>query len=175
MVVVTNRCKHIIHKDNEYAPRSWFLSIWISSTPLKVTLFCRLVWRNHILTWDNLCKHKFIGLGCCILCGGGDEMVTDLFIHCSIALQIWSVIFFSCRLNFRVLCQLNIAWDGEPLGWGPEPLFHCLPSRIFERHATTVSYEGCRSMHTNYVRNLSHGWSIWNQGDNAPQTCQDVF
>jgi hypothetical protein len=55
--------------DNEVCQNEWYLELWKWKIPLKVKLFCWLMFENKILTWDNLTKRGIIGPSRCVLCG----------------------------------------------------------------------------------------------------------
>ena len=60
-------------------------------------MFIWLTLRNSILTQDNLLRRGWRGTNSCYFCGG-IETVEHMFISCSVARLIWSVL--SCTFNF---------------------------------------------------------------------------
>lgn len=48
--------------------KCWFYRVWSWHMPINIFLSNWLVWRNKVLTWENLCKRGFEGPGKCSLC-----------------------------------------------------------------------------------------------------------
>ena len=53
--------------------------IWNSNLPRKICCFIWLALMNKLLTWDNLQKRGWTGLGICALCSKDVESVEHLF------------------------------------------------------------------------------------------------
>ena len=64
--------------------------LWESNYPLKITLTFWLAINNKLLTWENLRKRGFQGIGFCSLCKLGEELTSHLFGSCTYAGQVWN-------------------------------------------------------------------------------------
>jgi hypothetical protein len=67
--------------------------------PLKVKLFCWLMFENKILTWDNLTKRGMIGPSRCALCGAKEESLNHLMVDCLFTKDIWNSILNELKLK----------------------------------------------------------------------------
>ena len=63
----------------------WWKGLWECNIPLKIILTFWLAINNKILTWENLRKRGFQGLGICILYKKDDELTSHLFGTCTYA------------------------------------------------------------------------------------------
>ena len=57
--------------------------LWSGTMPKKIGCFIWLVLRNKILTWNNLHKCGWYGLGIFVLCNYDEESVLHIFSHCT--------------------------------------------------------------------------------------------
>ena len=80
-------------------PFPWKM-VWQSKVPHWVAFFSWTAALGKILTIDNLRKRHFVVLEWCFMCKGCGESVDHLLLHCSIASEIWSMIF----------CLFGICW-----------------------------------------------------------------
>ena len=71
--------------------------MWKAKIPLKIKIFLWLTLRKSILTKDNLLRRGWKGNSLCHFCGNL-ETVDHLFISCSTARMIWSIL--RCAFNF---------------------------------------------------------------------------
>lgn len=67
-------------------------AIWNSLYPQKVNIFNLLVWRDKILTLENLAFRRYNKLPAttCVLCHADCEYVDHCFRHCQFMQPIWS-------------------------------------------------------------------------------------
>lgn len=68
----------------------WYIVICHSLSPLKIRLFAQLLIHNKILTWDNLIKWGWLGLGWCVLCGIEEESISHVFVSCYFSKLVWN-------------------------------------------------------------------------------------
>ena len=66
--------------------------IWKSKAPPRVAFFVWMVAWGKILTNDNLRKRRIILVDWCCLCKNAGESSDHLFLHCSMAKQLWDSI-----------------------------------------------------------------------------------
>lgn len=68
---------------------------WRDWCPKKVSLFNWLAWQNKILSLENLARRRCnrFPTDTCVLCHEGSESADHLFIHCSVAKQVWEYFF----------------------------------------------------------------------------------
>jgi hypothetical protein len=66
--------------------------VWNWHIPMRIKLFCWLVFENRILTWDNMSKRGLYGPSRCVLCGEGEESIKHLMVHCSLPKEVWKFI-----------------------------------------------------------------------------------
>ena len=68
-------------------------SIWKQKIPSRVAFFIWIAALGKCLTIDNLRKRKVCILDWCYMCKCNSETVDHLFLHCSIALELWDIVF----------------------------------------------------------------------------------
>jgi hypothetical protein len=68
-------------------------SVWKSKVPTRVAFFTWTVALEKILTVDNLRKRRVIIVDWCCMCKVHGESVNHLLLHCSVAQELWSLIF----------------------------------------------------------------------------------
>ena len=78
-------------------------SIWKQKIPSRVAFFVWTVALGKCLTIDNLRKRKICILDWCYMCKCNSESVDHLFLHCSVASELWDMVFG--LLEFIALCQ----------------------------------------------------------------------
>ena len=107
--------------------------------PLKIILFGWLVLKNKVLTWDNIKKRTWLGLGRCVLCGAFEENINHLFTSCDFFHYVWVVVSHSLKLcdqhlkSFRNI--LLLVW------WG---VWHQRNKLIFEGKTPNISMAGTK-------------------------------
>jgi hypothetical protein len=67
-------------------------SIWKVKVPLRVAFFVWTATLGKILTLDNLCKRNIIVMEWCYMCKASGEFIDNLFMHCMVATELWSMI-----------------------------------------------------------------------------------
>ena len=67
--------------------------IWQSKVPPRVAFFSWSVSLGKILTTDNLRKRRVMVLDWCYMCKRCGESMDHLLLHCSIAWELWSMVF----------------------------------------------------------------------------------
>jgi hypothetical protein len=82
--------------DSDIIPHNSHL--WKIRVPLKIKVFLWLVYRESILTKDNLVKRNWHGNGKCCFCND-HETVQHLFFDCALAKFIWRIIHLACGLS----------------------------------------------------------------------------
>ena len=65
-------------------------SIWKQKIPYRVAFLFRTVAWGKCLTIDNLRKMKVLMLDYCYMCKCNGELVDHLFLHCPVAMDLWS-------------------------------------------------------------------------------------
>jgi len=78
--------------------------------PLKLKCFAWLMLSNKIITWDNLCKRGFNGLGLCVLCYQNVESVHHIMNDYAFTCNIWQHVMKHCGISFN--------WQGSGLNSG---------------------------------------------------------
>ena len=75
--------------------RSFFpwKSVWKSKVPTRVAFFTWTAALEKILTVDNLRKRRVIIVDWCCMCKVHGESVNHLLLHCSVAQELWLLIF----------------------------------------------------------------------------------
>ena len=74
--------------------------LWNSALPHKIGYFTWLVFRNKILTWDNLQKRGQSGPGICVLCNSDEETVAHLFTNCI----VWKTVLGLIYDQYQIPC-----------------------------------------------------------------------
>lgn len=66
---------------------------WRNWCPKKINLFNWLVWKNKILALENLARRicNKLPTDTCVMCHAGCKSVDHLFIHCTLAKQVWAI------------------------------------------------------------------------------------
>ena len=68
-------------------------SIWKQKIPSRVASFIWIAALGKCLTIDNLRKRKVCILDWCYMCKCNSETVDHLFLYCSVALELWDIVF----------------------------------------------------------------------------------
>ena len=91
-------------------------SIWKQKISSRVAFFVWIVAFGKCLTIDNLRKRKVCILDWCYMCKYNNETVDHLFLHCSVALELWDMIFglFGvCWVMPMSVVELFACWQGQ--------------------------------------------------------------
>ena len=117
--------------------------VWKPRVPPRVTFFIWTVALGRILTADNLRRRNIILVDWCCLCKEDGENIDHLFLHCTVARELWSSVFILFGVSWvmpRRVVDLLTCWQGS-LGrhreiWKAIP--HCLMWCLWrERNART--------------------------------------
>lgn len=84
----------------------FLLALWKHKIPIKILLFVWLLWRNRILTSDNLIKRGFQGPGLCSFYKQEAETICHIFFQCTLVQGIW--IWFLDLLRDHSWCPLDL-------------------------------------------------------------------
>jgi hypothetical protein len=68
-------------------------SVWKAKVPPRITFFSWVASLGKALTFDNLRNRGFIIPNWCCMCLRNGESVDHLFLHCSMAADLWSLVF----------------------------------------------------------------------------------
>ena len=122
--------------------------IWKPKVPPRVAFFVWTAVLGKILTNDNLRKQQVVMVNWCCLCKVDGESIDHLFLHCSVAKQLWDCILTLFGVHWvmpRNLPDLIACWPGA-LGrhryaviWKAIP--HCLLWSIW-RERNLRTFEG---------------------------------
>ena len=117
----TKSMYQFLEKDLAGANNKW---IWKAKLPLKIKIFLWQLFRNAILTRDNLVKRNWLGNPKCSFCQQ-NETAVHLFFGCSNAKTIWGTLgsVLGTATCPRSLWQC-IVWLHKFVRWGKQ--FHML-------------------------------------------------
>ena len=90
--------------------------IWQSKVPPRVAFFSWSTSFGKILTTDNLHKRRVIVLDWCYMCKRYGESMDHLLLHCSIAWELWSLVFCLFGIQWVIpytVLELFEAWQGK--------------------------------------------------------------
>nr|CAD1818852.1 unnamed protein product [Ananas comosus var. bracteatus] len=110
--------------------------IWNLQVPLKVKVFCLIVFKKRALIADNLLKRGWIGNTACVLCGVEEETVDHLFTRCVFS-------------RFLLVATLEYAQSRD---WGDDV------SSVWDRWMTRI---GMQSLNTTVSGLVACWWIIW--------------
>ncbi|XP_039123503.1 uncharacterized protein LOC120260129 [Dioscorea cayenensis subsp. rotundata] len=85
---------------------------WKRLCPKKINIFNWLAWKDRILTLEKLASRgcNRLPMATCVLCHAAIESVDHLFLHCSLARQVWW--YFGRLLNLLgPPSALHLIWD----------------------------------------------------------------
>jgi hypothetical protein len=108
-------------------------SIWKAKVPPRVAFFSWIATLGKALTIDNLRKRGFILQNWCCMCKRNGESVDHLFLHCSVARDMWSMVLGMFGVHWvmpRSVLDLFSCWMGRlgrndsVLVW--KMILHCL-------------------------------------------------
>ncbi len=66
--------------------------VWKPLVPSKINFFVWTASLGKILMIDNLWKRRLVLLDWCYMCKANGESIDHLFLHCSIARDLWSMV-----------------------------------------------------------------------------------
>ena len=99
--IVANSYRWLLAEKDAQMDRSWFARLWKWKVPTKIILFAWLVWRNKILTWDNMGKRGHLGPSICIYCKADSESIQHIFFFFPYTNQIWNYYAMTLQITFR--------------------------------------------------------------------------
>ena len=91
-------------------------SIWKQKIPSRVVFFVWTAALGKCLTIDNLRKRKVWILDWCYMCKCNGESVDHLFLHCSVAMDLWSMVlglFGVSWIMLQSVVGLLVCWQGR--------------------------------------------------------------
>ena len=94
---------------------SW-KSIWKQKIPYRVAFFVWTAALGKCLTIDNIRKRKVWILDWCYMCKCNGESVDHLFLHCSVAMDLWSMVFGLFGVSWvmpQSVVGLLACWQGR--------------------------------------------------------------
>ena len=86
------RYKACFEASQEVPPLWWWKHLWQLKVPLRCKITLWLDLKNKILTWDNGIKRGWIGPNRCALCKDEEEIVSHLFVSCTYACKVTTII-----------------------------------------------------------------------------------
>ena len=127
--------------------------IWQLKVSPRIAFFTWSTSLGKILTTDNLRKRRVLVLDWCYMCKSCGESLDHLLLHCPIACELWSLVFYMFGIHWVMphkVIELFESWQGK-FGrhcnidfWRLVP--HCLIWCIW-RERNARNFEGCeRSM-----------------------------
>jgi hypothetical protein len=78
--------------------------LWILKAPLKSKIFLWYLWRDVILTKDNLAKRSWNGSVKCCFCRK-DEIIKHLFFECQLGQTTWNIV--QITTNLYLPCSIS--------------------------------------------------------------------
>lgn len=115
-------------------PRWWYKKLWKWKILLKLKCFQWMAFENCLLTWDNLTRRGWIGLGICPLCFQEGESIEHLFIHCAFCRDLWNIIYselnIHCEWKFENLERNFYNWYVSAHNFKLLPVFTCWIGRL---------------------------------------------
>ena len=97
----------------------WRNQLWKWSCPLKLKLFIWLLLEDKILTWKNLQRRGWSGLGICFMCRSNEESSQHLFVSCPFTILIWKKVKLSLKLEN---------------GWNEDKFLECFQNWYFQNN-----------------------------------------
>ncbi|OAY76175.1 putative ribonuclease H protein [Ananas comosus] len=86
------------------------ITVWYSFAPPRVQFFMWLLYKNRILTHDNLRRRGWILASRCELCFNVGEDIIHLFLHCPYSLAVWASLNLLLCLPQPSLLGLGDSW-----------------------------------------------------------------
>ena len=88
----------------------------VDHLPFRVAFFVWTVILENILTIDNLRKRQILILDWCCMCKRNMESVDHHLTHCSIAFDVWSMVFTLFGIHqvmLKMVVELLACWQGK--------------------------------------------------------------
>jgi hypothetical protein len=86
--------------------------IWKAKVPPRIAFFSWTAALGKLLTIDNLRKRHLIIVDWCCLCKSSGESVDHLLLHCSLAWELWSMVFGLFGVCWVMPGQVLQLWTG---------------------------------------------------------------
>ena len=98
----------MLTRNQNMEPKAKWVKIWTGGWWPKVSVFCWLVIKRHILTWDNLQIRGFYGPSRCCICEEKNETINKLLDDFIAADSLWEkgVAIFRKNHNRRMVYEL---------------------------------------------------------------------
>jgi hypothetical protein len=93
-------------------------TIWKANVPPRIAFFSWTAALGNLLTIDNLRKRHLIIVNWCCLCKQSGESVDNLLLHCSMARELWSMLFGLFGVSWVMPCQVLHLWAGWQVRFG---------------------------------------------------------
>jgi hypothetical protein len=93
-------------------------SIWKVKVPPRIAFFSWTAALGNLLTIDNLRKRNLIIIDWCCLCKQSGESVDHLLLHCSLARELWSMVFGLFGVSWVMPCHVLHLWAGWQVSFG---------------------------------------------------------
>ena len=106
-----------------FIPSKIYHFIWKLSIPIKVRVFGWLLTLKKLNTQDLSRRRKpFLSISpsLCVMCRKGSKSVNHLFLHCSVAQRIWTIIIQKFNLAWVIPQDINHLIEGDFM-MGREP------------------------------------------------------
>jgi len=84
-------------------------TIWKLKMPTKVSFFLWTAALGWILTIDNLRRRQVVVVDLYCMCKRGEETIDHLIMHCSIARELWNLVFPLFGVQWRMV-ELLATW-----------------------------------------------------------------
>uniref|UniRef100_A0A2N9IHU7 Reverse transcriptase domain-containing protein n=1 Tax=Fagus sylvatica TaxID=28930 RepID=A0A2N9IHU7_FAGSY len=87
-------------------------SIWKVKVSPRIAFFSWTVALGNLLTIDNLRQHNLIIIDWCCLCKQSGGSLDHLLLHCSLARELWSMVFGLFGVSWVMPCHVLHLWAG---------------------------------------------------------------
>ena len=90
--------------------------VWQSKVPLRVAFFSWTVALGKILTTNNLWKRHIAVVEWCFMCKRCRKSVDHLLLHCPIAYDLWSMVFYLFGIHWVMpykVSEVLVSWQGK--------------------------------------------------------------
>ena len=107
--------------------------VWKSCVPSKINFFVWTAILGKVLTIDNLRKRRLMLIDWCCMCKANGESIDHLFLHCSIARDLWSLAFSAFGVWWVMPChvlELLLCWSTSFKSYRSAHLWDFIPHCI---------------------------------------------
>jgi hypothetical protein len=142
--------------------------VWKPRVPPRVTFFIWTVALGRILTADNLRQRNIILVDWCCLCKEDGENIDNLFLHCTVARELWNSVFILFGMSWvmpRRVVDLLTCWQGS-LGhhreiWKAITMFLEFYSITQDKEAFVAKYLRIRNDKIHWEIDFIHSINDW--------------